>query len=87
MPKYWHGWIEMNHDLVELDLLLLLVCAVLFYPAVFEMCDLCTDNHSGTHIDKQPYFVAWQARHLCRPLETSFLWKTLHKVLLHQNKS
>ena len=35
-----------------------LVCTVLFYPAVFGMGDLRTDNHSGTHIDKQPYFVA-----------------------------
>ena len=59
MPKYWYGWTEIKHDLVELDLLLLLVCAVLFYSAVFEMCDLHTDNHSGTRIDKQPYFVAW----------------------------
>ena len=38
---------------------MLLVCAVLFYLDVFEMCDLRTDNHSGTRIDKPPYFVAW----------------------------
>ena len=87
MPKYWYGWIEINHDLVELDFLLLLVCAVLFYPVVFGMCGLRTDNHSGTRIDKRPYLVAWLARHLCGPLKTSFLRKTLHEVLLHQNKS
>ena len=52
MPKYWYGWIEISHNLVELDFLLLLVCAVLFYPAIFEMCGLFTDNHSGTSIDK-----------------------------------
>ena len=52
MPKYWYGWIEIRYDLVELDFLLHLVCAVLFYPAVFEMCSLRTDNHSNTRIDK-----------------------------------
>ena len=59
LPKYWYGWIEISHDLFELDFLLLLVCAVLFNPAVFEMCRLRTDNYSGTRIDKRPYFVAW----------------------------
>ena len=79
----------MSHDLVEFGLLLLLVCAVLFYSAVFEMCSLDTDNHSGTprSIDKRPYFVAWLARHLCGPLEASFLWKIPHEVILHQKMS
>ena len=36
-----------SHDLVEFNFFLLLVCAVLFYPAVFEMCGLRTDTHSG----------------------------------------
>ena len=38
MPKYRYGWIEISHNLFELDFLLLSVYAVLFYPAVFEMC-------------------------------------------------
>ena len=59
LPKYWYGWIEISHNLFELDFLLLLVYAVLFYPAVFKMCGLRTDNHSGTRIGKRPYFVAW----------------------------
>ena len=37
----------MSHDLVEFGFLLRLVCAVLFYPAVFKKCGLPTDNHSG----------------------------------------
>ena len=53
------GWIEISHNLFEHDFLLLSVYAVLFYPAVFEMCGLRTDNHSGTRIGKRPYFVAW----------------------------
>ena len=52
-------WIEISHDLAEFGFLLLLVCAVLFYYAVFETCGLRTDNDSGTRIDKRPYFVAW----------------------------
>ena len=53
MPKDWYDWIEISLNLVELDFLLLLVCAELFYPAVFELCGLRTDNHSGTRIRKE----------------------------------
>ena len=57
MLNYRYGWIEISHNLFELDFLLLSVYAVLFYPAVFEMCGLRTDNHSGTRIGKRPYFA------------------------------
>ena len=67
------GWIEICHDLVEFSFLLLLVCAVLFYPVVFETCGLRTDNHNGTRIDKRQYFVALLAQHLYGSLEASIL--------------
>ena len=57
LSKYRLDWIEISHDLVEFGFLLLLVCAALFCPAVFEISGLRTDNHSDTCIDKFDNFV------------------------------
>ena len=49
MPKYWYGWIEIRHDRVELDFLLLLVCAILFYPA-FLRCAAYVPTITVAHV-------------------------------------
>ena len=43
MSKYWYGWIEINHDLVELDFLLLLVCAA-YIPTITAAHVLINDH-------------------------------------------
>ena len=54
------GKVGLKYVTVWLSLVSYCFWYVLFYSILqSEMCGLRTDNHSGTRIDKRPYFVAW----------------------------
>ena len=49
MPKYWYGWIEIRHDLVELDFLLLLYA--LFYSILQSLrCAAYVPTITAAHV-------------------------------------